>query len=64
VLLWSDSQVFFFILSSDAVRKKFPEVSDAEIRTKISRYLTGAGDRDGGRKMRSKQSEIVITSEK
>ena len=50
---------FKLLILSDAIAKRYESSSESDITDALKRYLRGAGDRQGGKRKRSKAPEDV-----
>jgi len=51
--------MFIYILILDMVYSKFPNIGSKEIQSQISRWFSGAKDREGGKKERLEKSSTI-----
>lgn len=51
--------MFIYISILDMVYSKFPNIGGTEIQSQISRWFSGAKDREGGKKERLEKSSTI-----
>lgn len=51
--------MFIYILILDMVYSKFPNIGSKEIQSQISRWFSGAKDREGGKEERLGKSSTI-----
>lgn len=51
--------MFIYILILEVIYTKFPNIAGKEIQSQISRWFSGAKDREGGKKERLEKSSNI-----
>lgn len=54
---------FVVLCITDAVKRRFVDTSDLQINTRLGAVLATSGDRDQGRKMRVKSSDLCNSAD-
>jgi len=60
--IWLKQSLYYMLIVSDVLTSKYPDIKEKEMSSDLSRWFSGAKDREGGKKERivNKSKNIVI----